>query len=73
MYRDRAPVKTSAIGKVFKDTLKNSGFEENKFSFHGLRAGCGVDLLKLGVSVETIKKLGRWKSNAVFTYLNKFN
>ena len=35
---------------------------------HGIRLGHVTDLLNLGVSVETIKKLGRWKSNAVYVY-----
>ena len=39
------------------------------YLFHGFQSGRASDLLKLGVSVETIKKLGRWHSNAVFRYL----
>ena len=44
----------------------------NSIVFHGLRAGRAVDLLRMGVSFETIKKLGHWKSNIVYEYLRIF-
>ena len=73
VFRNRSPVKTITVSKLLKDALCECKIDSTKYSFHGLRASRGVDLLRLGVSVETIKKLGRWKSNAVFAYLNKFN
>ena len=39
------------------------------YSFHSLRSGRSSDLLKLGYTVEQIKHIGRWKSNAVYKYL----
>ena len=73
VFRDRSPVKTAILSRTLKNILHGCKIDNSKFSFHGFRAGRGVDFLKLGVSVETIKKIGRWKSNAVFNYLNKFN
>ena len=49
--------------------LRNSGFNQGLYNCQSLRIGRASDLLKLALSVETIKKLGRWSSNAVFTYL----
>ena len=36
---------------------------------HGICAGHACDLLDLGLSVEAIKKIGHWRSNAVYKYL----
>ena len=45
--------------------LKECGKDPALFGVHSFRIGRSQDLLKLGVSVETIKKIGRWKSNTV--------
>ena len=71
IYRDRSPVLATNENKLLKQMIKEAGIQEQYYCWHGLRAGRACDLLKLGVSVETIKSLGRWKSNAVFTYLKQ--
>ena len=68
VFRDKTPVKPDHIQTHLQKMLKASGFKENLYSFHGLRGGRVGNLLKLGVSVENIKKLGRWRSNTVFKY-----
>ena len=73
VFQDRTPVKTTQVSRLLNELMTSGGFDNTKYSFHGLRAGRGVNLLRLGVSVETIKKLGHWKTNGVFSYLNKFN
>ena len=40
-----------------------------QISKHSFRAGGCTDLFALGVSYATIKKYGRWKSDAVLTYM----
>ena len=54
---------------VLKTILKRAGFNEKIYCTHSMHIGHCGDLLKMGFSVETIKKLGRWRSNAVFDYL----
>ena len=68
-YRDRTPVTMHAIWKVLKLMIKQCKIDERNYCFHGLRAGRTCNLLRLGLSVETIKDIGRWKSNTVFAYL----
>ena len=68
-FSDHSPVKPDHLSKMLKMMLRLSNFDEKKYSVHGLRSGRALDLLKLGVSVESIKQIGRWKSNGVFTYL----
>ena len=55
---------------TLKHILQFAGFKKEYYCVHSFRTGRAMDLLKYGVLVETIKKLGRWKSNAVFTYLS---
>ena len=69
VFSDKSPVKPEQMRAVLKLIIQFSGFHPNLYSTHSLRTGRALDLLKLGLSVETIKKMGRWKSNSVFTYL----
>ena len=66
---DGEPVPATHIQKCLKNAIKESGFDHRFYGSHGLRAGRSCDLYQLGLSVETIKKLGRWKSNVVYRYL----
>ena len=68
VFRDGSPVKPNHMSAVLKTILLEAGMNPSNFSVHSFRIGRSSDLLKLGLSVETIKKLGRWKSNAVFRY-----
>ena len=65
----KRPVTPLQIHNTLKDLLNRSGFNNSLYSSHSLRIGRSSDLAKLGLSVETIKKKGRWRSNAVYHYL----
>ena len=69
IFRDGSPVKPDHFRSVLKLCLHKCGFNPNLYQVHSMSAGCAGNLLKAGVSVETIKKLGCWKSNAVYAYL----
>ena len=69
VYKDRSPVKPQMFRSVLRDMIEKSGFNPRPYSGHSFRIGRGSDLLKMGVSVETIKKIGTWTSNVVFPYL----
>ena len=69
MFRDNSPVQAHHLRTVLKELIKMAGLRPELYSGHSLRIGRASQLAKLGVSVETIKKLGRWRSNAVFRYL----
>ena len=66
---DRSVVTPIMMSTCLKSAIKTLGFDETLYSTHSLRAGRTDDLLKLGLSVESIKKIGRWKSNAIYKYL----
>ena len=69
IFPDGSPLTIRQACLCFKMIIKKAGFDDKLYGSHSLRIGCSCDLLKLGLSVETIKKLGRWKSNVVFRYL----
>ena len=69
VFRDRSPVTSAQFRSLLKVVLKKGGFDPDNYGSHGFCAGRALDLLNKGISVETIKKLGCWKSNAVFAYL----
>ena len=69
IFLDRSPVRPQHMRDSLKIILKKCGFDSTLYSTHSFHAGMASDLLDLGFSVETIKKLGRWKSNSVYAYL----
>ena len=69
IFRDRAPVKAYNFRKILKAAIKKIGLDDSLYESHSLRIGRATQLLKIGLSVETIKKLGCWCSNAVCAYL----
>lgn len=71
VYSDGSPVAARHLRNCLKLALRSEKFDDRLYTLHSARSGRAMDLLKLGLSVETIKKLGRWKSNAVFKYLRQ--
>ena len=72
IFRDNTLVHAHHLRKVLKNAITANGLDAKFYDCHCLRLGRAVDLLKLGISVETIKKLGRWRLNAVYTYLASY-
>ena len=66
---DGSGVTPYQVCNTLKLVIKLAGFNPNLYSSHSTRVGRSTDIAKYGLSVETIKKLGRWRSNAVFRYL----
>ena len=69
VFSDGSPIKPEKLNNCLKLGLRMAGFNDSLYSSHSLRIGRTCDLFKLGLPVETIKKLGRWRSNAVFKYI----
>ena len=69
IFRDGSPVKSSHISNMLRSLLKAVGINSSLYGFHSLRAGRATDLLNWGYSLEQIKLLGRWRSNAIYKYL----
>ena len=71
IFSDRTPVTSDNVRRTLKKLLNLLGLEETLYNFHSLRIGCAVDLYhNLHIPVESIKKIGRWHSNSVYSYLS---
>ena len=69
IFNDRSPVKPNNFRYILKKSLKIMGLDHTYYSSSGFRLVRACDLLEMGFSVETIRKIGRWKSTSVYTYL----
>ena len=69
IMKDGSPVTQWHFRNMLDKLLRLNNFDASLYSSKAFRAGRASDLLSMGVSVETIRKLGRWRSSAVYTYL----
>ena len=69
IFKDGSHVKPSHVRQVLSKLLKSINLNPNLYSTHSLRSRQSCDLLHFGYTVEQIKKIGRWRSNAIYKYL----
>ena len=69
IFLDHSLVRQHHFCSILRKCLLIVGLEASNFSGHSFRASRALDLLRYGLMVETIKKLGWWRSNAIFSYL----
>ena len=70
-FRNGTPVKPANLHSVMSEAIKNLGLNVNNYTFHSLRIGMATMLIKLGYDIEVVKRLGQWKSNAVYRYIRE--
>ena len=58
IFKDYGPVKPIHMRTILKDMLEKTGFDKSLYNCQSLRIGRASDLLKMGVSVESIKRIG---------------
>ena len=69
VFRDHTPVKASHMRIILRAVLEKLGLNPSLYGCHSMRIGRAMDMLnKLKLDVGTIKKLGHWKSNIVYSY-----
>ena len=69
IFKDKSPVTPEQARNVLKKVLSLAGFQAECYNFQSLRAGQSCDLHSYGLSIESLKSIGRWRSNVVYTYL----
>ena len=69
IFQNKNRVRPCHMRKLLRKVLTNLKLDYTLYGTHSLRIGRSCDLLKAGMSMETICKLSRWKSNAVYRYL----
>ena len=72
IHHDGSPLLASEMRTLLRKSISDLGLEAELYDTHSLRIGRATDLFKSGWSVDRIKKLGRWKSNAVYKYLRDY-
>ena len=68
IFSGKTPVKPYHMRNCLNEMLTKLGKNCKLFSVHNFRIGRCNDLLKLGLSIDSVKRLGRWKSNAIYKY-----
>ena len=66
---DRSPVRPQQVRNLLCTLFQRLDLNHMVYSPNCFHTGHACHLYQMGVSVETIKKLGRWRSNAVYAYL----
>ena len=69
VFNDGSPVTATHARKMLKDCLKSLNLNNDLYDIHSLRIGRTSDLIKFKYTVDEVKSMGRWKSNAVFKYI----
>ena len=65
----KPPVRPAHVRSILRRILKTINLNYRLYDTHSFRMGRATDLRKAGFSIEDIKELGRWRSNAVYKYL----
>ena len=63
------PVHRSTFTAFLNDTLRSAGYAPSLFKPHSFRIGAATSAAAMGVSDETIRRLGRWRSDAFLRYV----
>ena len=70
IFRDCSPVKSVHMRSVLNQALTHNGLDPRNYGCHSYRIGRAVDLYThMNLDVGSIRKLGRWWSNIVYSYL----
>ena len=70
VFRDRTLVTPTQARNVLQKLLLMSGLDPTLYGCQSMRAGHATDLAEF-LDLESVKRLGRWKSNCVFAYLKQ--
>ena len=69
IFSDGSPVRQCNFRATLKSCLKNLNLNPHCYDSHSFRIGRATDMAKYGYTLDRIKQLGRWRSNAVYSYL----
>ena len=69
IFKGHIPVTQQSVRKIFSQAILAIGLDPRTYRFHGIRGGHATDLYNWGFTVEEIKDIGRWKSNAIYKYI----
>ena len=70
IYKDKGTIVAEQIRNMLRKALTNLNLNAKLYDCHSLRIGKSVEMRKNGAKLSEIQIAGRWRSNAVFKYLN---
>ena len=68
IFRDRSPVTPDNFRRTLKLALEMARLNFRNYNCQSFRSGRASDLLRMKVPVEVIRRLGRWRSSAIYKY-----
>ena len=71
IFQDRSPVTPTHVRRMLRKALNNLGLNPKLYNTHSFRSGRASDLTKFGYTLDQVKQVGRWRSNAVYHYIRK--
>ena len=72
VFSDKSPVKPCHLRTTLRSLLERINLNSILYDVHSFRNGRACDLEKFRYSLDKIKAMGRWRSNAVFKYLKNY-
>ena len=69
VFKDGTPLQPNHLRKLLRKILFNRDLDPTLYDTHSFRIGRANYLFKMNTPIDTIKNLGRWRSNAVYNYL----
>ena len=69
IFKDGSSVKAENSREILRQLLERLGLDGTLYNMHSLRIGRTTDLIKYNYSFQEVKRMGRWRSNAVYKYI----
>lgn len=66
---DKSPITYTIFSKHLHNVISYLGYDAKLYTSHSFRIGAATHAAKSGFSEDSIKKMGRWKSNAIKNYV----
>lgn len=70
LFQDGSPVKPHQLSAVLKRAIKRLGIDPKDYGTHSLRIGHATQLDHCHVSLDVIRRRGRWRSNIIYRYIH---
>ena len=71
VFKDKSPVMVEHARRILRSMISKLNLDSRVYDMHSLRIGQASDLIKYGYPFDDAKRLGRWKSNAVYKYIRQ--
>ena len=68
-FRDGRPLTSKRFRSTFQSLVEQCGYNPAKYNTHSLRIGAATAAARAGLPLDTIQKLGRWRSSVYWTYI----